>query len=191
MRCSGTTTTPDTNLYLLLSGTVLREKTDTNSQASGSDLRRSGANRFARPFGDFVLHWIDGGKRDRLRPRRDLGPPFPPSGAASHYGGQKKERKKHPPGKSESIIIKSSFVLFSKRHPASVVVSSLDGIITRYCDHQVCAPSRSDALSLFVYINLSLSSSSFFFYKGKEKEGNEFVRSAKEEALVATQSINI
>ena len=46
-------------------------------------------------------------------------------------------------------------------------------------------------LSLFVYINLSLSSSSFFFYKGKEKEGNEFVRSAKEEALVATQSINI
>ena len=151
MRCSGTTTTPDTNLYLLLSGTVLREKTDTNSQASGSDLRRSGANRFARPFGDFVLHWIDGGKRDRLRPRRDLGPPFPPSGAASHYGGQKKkERKRHPPGKSESIIIKSSFVLFSKRHPASVVVSSLDGIITRYCDHQVCAPSRSDALSLYI-----------------------------------------
>lgn len=63
---------------------------------------------------------------------------------------KKKERKRHPPGKSESIIIKSSFVLFSKRHPASVVVSSLDGIITRYCDHQVCAPSRSDALSLYI-----------------------------------------
>ena len=94
VRCSGTTTTPDTNLYLLLSGTVLREKTDTNSQASGSDLRRSGANRFARPFGDFVLHWIDGGKRDRLRPRRDLGPPFPPSGAASHYGGQKRKKER-------------------------------------------------------------------------------------------------
>ena len=191
VRCSGTTTTPDTNLYLLLSGTVLREKTDTNSQASGSDLRRSGANRFARPFGDFVLHWIDGGKRDRLRPRRDLGPPFPPSGAASHYGGQKKRKKE---ASARQIRIDNNKIIFRtvfKKTPSECCC-----IFPRRDHYALLRSSGLRALSLrrslFVYINLSLSSSFFFFYKGKEKEGNEFVRSAKEEeALVATQSINI
>ena len=104
----------------------------------------------------------------------------------------KKERKKE--ASARQIRIDNNKIIFRtvfKKTPSECCC-----IFPRRDHYALLRSSGLRALSLrrslFVYINLSLSSSSFFFYKGKEKEGNEFVRSAKEEeALVATQSINI